>query len=403
MARIVVAPDSFKGTLDAEGAAAAIAEGWRSIRPEDELLTLPQADGGEGTLDAIAAATPGAIVRDAGRVTGPAGDPVPAHWLELPDGTAVVELAVSSGLTLMPALDALGATTRGLGEVIALAIGGGARELVVATGGSASTDGGTGALAALGARFLDAEGRELEPGGGALARLETIDLSRLVATPPVRLLTDVTAPLTGPNGAAAVFGPQKGASPADVAALDTALARLAEVAARCDTAGEIAGRRHLARTQAGSPSASPRATDAPVVDARTPGGGSAGGTGFGLAAFLGAAIEPGAAAIAELTGLHAALATADLVVTGEGRYDSQSSTGKVVGHAIAAARTAGRRIAVVAGTIGPGAALDPLGGGPDELLALAQLAGGAEAAIADPARWLREAGAGLALAFSSPD
>jgi len=373
VARIIVAPDSFKGTLAAAAAASAIAEGWRSVRPDDELELLPQADGGEGTLDAIAAATPGAVVRDAGLVTGPHGEPVPAHWLELPDGTAVVELAIPSGLTLMPVLDARGATTRGLGEVIRAAVEAGARELVVATGGSASTDGGTGALAALGARFLDGNGRELPDGGGALADLASIELSGLVAVPPARVLSDVTAPLTGPSGAAAVFGPQKGASAADVEALDAALARLAEVAAS--------------------------APEGSRIDASTPGGGSAGGTGYGLARFLGARIEPGAAAIADLTGLTGALPTADLVVTGEGRYDSQSSTGKVVGHAIQASRAAGRRVAVVCGGVGPGAAIAADDGGPDALLALADLAGGTEAAIADPARWLRDAGARLALAF----
>lgn len=372
MSRVVVAPDSFKGTLDAAAAAAAIADGWRSVRPDDELVLLPQADGGEGTLDAIAAATPGARIRDAGSVTGPHGRPVPAHWLELPDGTAVVELAVSSGLTLMDELDALGATTRGLGEVIRAAIGAGASELVVATGGSASTDGATGALTALGARFLDAAGAELPDGGGALARLAAIDRSELIVAPPTRVLTDVASPLVGPAGSAAVFGPQKGASPDDVRELDAALARLAEVAA--DAA-------------------------APGIDETTPGGGSAGGTGYGLAAFLGATIQPGAAAIADITGLTTALGTADIVVTGEGRYDGQSSTGKVVGHAIAAARDAGLRIAVVCGSVGDGAALGRDAAGPDELIALADLAGGVEAAIADPAHWLREAGARLAMTF----
>ena len=395
MARIVVAPDSFKGTLDAAATAAAIAAGWTSVRPDDELVLLPQADGGEGTLDAIAAATPGAMVREAGLVTGPHGAPVPAHWLELPDGTAVVELAVSSGLTLMPELDARGATTRGLGEVIAQAIASGARALVVAAGGSASTDGATGALAALGARFLDADGRELPDGGGALSRLAAIDRSGLVEAPPMRVLSDVTAPLTGPSGAAAVFGPQKGATPDEVAALDAGLARLAKVAAG---PARVLGRDEGAsRANALAPTDRPRIGG--EVDATTPGGGSAGGTGFGLAAFLGASIEPGAAAIADLTGLSAALAGADLLVTGEGRYDSQSSTGKVVGHAIAAARAGGRRVAVVSGAIGPGAALDPGAGGPDALIALAELAGGAEHAMSDPARWLREAGRRLAAAF----
>ena len=369
--RIIVAPDSFKGSIDAADAAAAIAAGWRSVRPGDEVVAVPQADGGEGTIAALDAATPGAELRDAGDVTGPDGRPVRAHWLALPDGTAVVELAVSSGLPLMARLDALGATTRGLGEVIRAAVEGGARSLVVAVGGSASTDGGTGALAALGARFLDGEGRELRGGGGALARLAAIDLSAMIEAPPTTVLTDVTAPLTGPGGAAAVFGPQKGASAEDVVALDAALARLAEIAAPLAKGG---------------------------VDATTPGAGAAGGTGFGLAALWGARIEPGAAVIARLTGLGAALPGADLLVTGEGRYDGQSSIGKVVGHALGAARDAAVPALVVCGAVGPGAALAGEGG-PDALIELAALAGSTDAAIADPARWLREAGAVAAAGF----
>ena len=398
MSRIVVAPDSFKGTLEAADAAAAIAEGWRSGRPGDELVLLPQADGGEGTIAAIAAATPGASVRDAGFVTGPDGRPVRAHWLALPDGTAVVELAVSSGLPLMAALDAQGSTTRGLGEVIRAAIEAGAASLVVAVGGWASTDGGTGALAALGARFLDAVGRELPDGGGPLARLASIDATGLVQAPPAQVLTDVTAPLTGPAGAAAVFGPQKGASPQDVAELDAALGRLAEVVRRSGAALPEAVR-HPGRDSADPDAGRRTAGGMPHVDERTPGGGAAGGTGYGLAALLGARIEPGAAAIADLTGLTAALGDADLVITGEGRYDAQSGTGKVVGHAIEAARAAGARIAVVCGAAGEDAAIGPERGGPDALIALTGLAGSAEAAMTDPARWLRDAGARLAAAF----
>jgi glycerate 2-kinase len=354
VSRIVVAPDSLKGSLDAGPAAVAIAAGWRSVRPDDELVLLPQADGGEGTLDAIASAVPGARVADAGPVTGPDGRPVEGHWLVLPDGTAVVELAQTSGLPLMRALDPLGATTRGLGEVIARALDGGAARLVIGLGGSASTDGGAGALAALGLRLLDDDGRELPDGGAALSRLARIGTSGLRAAPAggVRLLSDVTAPLLGEAGAAAVFGPQKGAAPADVDALDAALARFA---------GLLGG------------------------DPDLPGAGAAGGTGYGFAAAWGAALEPGSAAIAALTGLDTAVRDGDVVLTGEGRFDATSLGGKVVGNVLELATRAGATAGVIAGRVDadPGcwsASLTDLAGSPD-------------AALADPARWLAAAGA----------
>lgn len=373
MPRIVVAPDSFKGTISATDAAAAVREGWLSVRSDDEVVAIPQADGGEGTIAAMLAAIPGSELRDAGLVTGPDGRRVRAHWLALPDGGAVVELAVSSGLPLMRRPDPLGATTLGLGEVIRLAIESGATAVTVAVGGSASTDGGAGALVALGARLLDADGRELAPGGAALARLDSIDRTRLVAPPAggAVVLTDVTAPLTGPDGAAAVFGPQKGASPDDVRTLDTALARFAEVVA-----------------EVGAP-----------IDASTPGGGAAGGTSFGLAAVWGARIEPGAPRIAALTGLESALGAADLVIAGEGRFDGQSLRGKVVGELLAAAARAGTPCGVIAGSAAPGAPAPGDAGAPAWIIELVELAGSVEAAIAEPARWLREAGARAARAF----
>jgi glycerate 2-kinase len=358
--RVVIAPDSLKGSLDAAPAAGAIAAGWRSVRSGDELVLLPQADGGEGTLDAIASAVPAARLEDAGPVTGPDGRPVEAHWLVLPDGTAVVELAQSSGLPQMAPLDARGATTRGLGEVIGRALDGGARALLIGLGGSASTDGGAGALAALGLGLLDADARALPDGGGALAALAAIDRSGLRSAPAggVRLLSDVTAPLLGPHGAAAVFGPQKGADADDVTALDAALARFAEL-----LGGDPA--------QAGS--------------------GAAGGTGYGFAAAWGAVIEPGSTAIAELTGLPAALDGADVLLTAEGRFDATSLTGKVVGNALALAAGAGVRAGVIAGRVDadPGC----------WSAALVGLAGSADAAMGDPARWLAEAGAAAARAL----
>jgi glycerate kinase len=362
--KVVVAPDSFKGSLPADRVAAALAAGWLSARPGDDVVRLPIADGGEGTLDVFAAAVPGARRRPV-TVTGPSGLPVDACWLALPGGTAVAELAQGSGLPLMgDRRDARGAHTVGLGELLAAALDDSAtRRLLVTLGGSASTDGGTGALAALGARFLDEASAPLSPGGGALSRLAGVDLSRLRPPPPdgVLCLTDVDAPLFGPRGAAAVFGPQKGASPADVSLLDDGLRRLAALLG-------------------GDPDA--------------PGAGAAGGTGYGLAAGWGARLVPGAATVAEHAGLPAALADADLVITGEGRFDATSLTGKVVGGvlALAAARPAGPvPVLLVAGQLGA-----PVPAGIDAALALAALAGAVEPAIADPERWLSAAATLLA-------
>ncbi len=355
--RIIVAPDSFKGSISAHEAAAALAEGWLAVRPGDEIVLRPQADGGEGTLDAVAASVPGALRRDAGTVTGPDGRPTRGEWLQLPDGTAVVELAQVSGLPLMSALDPRRATTRGLGDVIASALDAGATRLIVGLGGSASTDGGAGALAALGLRLLDDTGRDLPDGGAALARLAHVDASRLRPRPAggVRVLTDVTAPLLGPRGAAAVFGPQKGATPDDVADLDAALARFAA-----------------------------QLTADPTLSLR-PGSGAAGGAGFGFLAAWGATVEAGSGAIGAMTGLDAAIASADLVITGEGRFDATSTTGKVVGHVL---ELAGALAVVVAGVI----SLDP----GVRSVALADLAGSVGAAHAAPEHWLRVAGAELA-------
>lgn len=349
---VVVAPDSFKGTLTAAQAARAIADGWRSVRPADRLREIPQADGGEGTLDALAASTPGSRFHSAGQVTGPDGRPVDGVWLELPSGAGVVELAQSSGITLMGRLDPLTATTRGLGEVIAHAAAHGASSLIVALGGSASTDGGAGALSALGVRFLDEHGDALPDGGGALRRLQQVDARGLVALPDIVLLTDVRAPLLGPEGAAAVFGPQKGASPEDVRRLEDGLRTLAAILAAPD---------------------------------EVPGMGAAGGTAYGLVSLLGASVRAGAEVVAQSTGLHDAIAGADVVITGEGRFDSQSRTGKVAGSVLDAARRANAAPAVIAGSIedDPGV----------WNVSLSAIAGSSAAALSDAARWARAAGA----------
>ncbi len=297
--RVVIAPDAFKGGPTAPQVADAIATGWRTVRPDDHLSVLALADGGEGTVDALAHAHPGATLIHVPDVTGPDGNLTSATYCKLADETAVIELAQSSGLPKMRSLDPKHATTRGLGEVIAHALDHGATRLMVGLGGSASTDAGTGALYALGLKAFDANGEPLKDGGIALADIAHIDTSTLVAPPSggIMLLSDVSAPLTGPNGAAHVFGPQKGADAETIDALDSALARFASLAN-------------------GDPDA--------------PGAGAAGGTGYGLATFLHATLTPGGQAIATLTGLTDALTDADLVLTGEGAIDASTFTGKVV-------------------------------------------------------------------------
>ncbi|WES63044.1 glycerate kinase [Microbacter sp. GSS18] len=365
---VVIAPDSFKGSIPAAAAAAAIADGWRSADADIEPRVLPMADGGEGTLDAFAAAVPGAV-RMPLTVTGPSGDPVEASWLLLPAtpeasrGTAVVELASTSGIELLgtpPRLRPLDADTTGFGQTIAAALAHGVSRLVLGIGSSASTDGGAGMLTALGARLFDAAGAPVAPGGRGIGDIATADLAGLAALPPagVQVLSDVTNPLLGERGAAAVFGPQKGATRDDVRALDESL-------------------RSYAALLPADPSA--------------PGAGAAGGTGFGLLAW-GARLVPGSTAVAELIGLRDAVAGAVLVVTGEGSYDGQSAAGKVPAHVAALAAGADVPVALVAGRIAPDADISAFAAS----VSLTELAGSPAEAMADPARWLREAGAALA-------
>jgi glycerate kinase len=355
--RVIAAPDSFKGTITATAAAAAIAAGWRRARPGDEVIELPLADGGEGTLDVLAASRDGCRWHSA-LVAGPGTEPVQASWLELPGHVHVIELAVAAGLTLLNPPQPLTAHSYGVGELIGHALDAGAKRVVIGLGGSACTDGGTGALAALGARFLDNAGAELPRGGAALGGLGRVALAGLRRPPPggAECLTDVRAQLLGRDGAAMVFGPQKGASPSDIAVLEQGLARLAALAG-------------------GRP--------------QEPGAGAAGGTGYGLAIW-GAELRPGAQTLAEIAGLPAALAGADLVITGEGRYDATSQAGKVTGTVLDLAARANVPSAVVAGVL----ALRP--GVP--AVELAALAGSQEAAAARAAHWLERAGRELAAA-----
>ncbi|WP_198597783.1 glycerate kinase [Blastococcus atacamensis] len=320
--RIVIAPDSFKGTLSADDAAAAIAAGARRALPDADLVLRPVADGGEGTV--AAAVRAGAGLRTA-RVTGPDGEAVDAAFAV--DGTtAVVELAAAAGLDLLDRPAPMTATTRGVGELVLAALDGGARRIVLGLGGSATTDGGAGMLQALGARLLDAAGNEVGPGGAGLAGIARMDLSpldqRLRGTRIV-VATDVDNPLTGPSGAAAVFGPQKGATAEEVALLDAALSRYASVLMH--------------------------AVGAWVE--RRPGAGAAGGTAAGAMAVLGAEVVSGAAMVCELVGLDAALEGADLVVTGEGAFDEQSLRGKAPAEVAGRARAAGVPCVVLAGSV----------------------------------------------------
>ena len=355
--RIIAAPDSFKGSISAAAAAAAIAAGWRSARPGDEVIELPLADGGEGTLDVLAAAQPGCRWHSA-LVTGPGVERLPASWLELPGNVHVIELATAAGLTLVTPPQPLSAHSYGVGELIGHALDAGAKRIMIGLGGSACTDGGSGALAALGARFLDAGGAELARGGGALPGLARVSLAGLRPPPPggAQCLTDVRAPLLGRAGAAMVFAPQKGASPSEVALLEQGLTRLASLAG-------------------GRPD--------------EPGAGAAGGAGYGLAIW-GAQLGPGAPQLAEIAGLPAALSRADLVITGEGRYDATSKEGKVVGTVLDLAAHANVPAAIVAGVLGlrPGRLA----------IELSALAGGQDAAIAAAGHWLERAGRELAIA-----
>lgn len=373
--RVVFAPDSFKGTVGAAGAARALAQGWAAARPDDDLLCLPMADGGEGTIDAILAAEP------AGRllpvtVRGPDGVSRQARWLLLPGDVGVVELAETSGLTLLPSPEPFRSQTDGFGQAVEAALRHGVRRLLLAIGGSASTDGGTGMLRALGARFLDRAGEPVVSGGAGLAEIERADLTRLLPLPPegVAVLSDVTNPLYGPEGAAAVYGEQKGADRSGRELLDAGLRRLAR----------ILGPERAAE----------------------PGAGAAGGTGYGLlvwgdhAAARGEAalarppqgkltLVQGSRTIAETIGLPAAAADADVLVTGEGRFDGQSASGKVPS-LVASLATRGLRC-LVAGSI----AAEPAGLF-DVAVSLADLAGDPRTARAEPVRWLQRAGGVLA-------
>jgi glycerate kinase len=329
--KVVLAPDKFKGSLSAPEAARAMARGVAAAAPGAALEQVPMADGGEGTVEALVAATGGAFHEAV--VTGPLGEPVRARFGMLGDGrTAVIEMAAASGLVLVPRerRDPWQATTRGTGELLLAAIAAGANRVIVGIGGSATNDGGAGLGQALGYRLLDESGRDLEPGGGALARLDRIDSAgrdpRLEGT-AVLVACDVVNPLCGPSGASAVYGPQKGASDAMVAALDRNLEHYARVVAR----------------------------DLGCAIRDLPGAGAAGGLGGGLVAFAAGRLEPGVALVIDAVNLARRLQGADLCLTGEGAIDASSAFGKTAVGVARLAQGLGCSTIALAGTIGPGA------------------------------------------------
>ena len=373
--RILVAPDSFKGSLSAVQVAAAMARGIQAVFPEAEVQQVPMADGGEGSVEALVTATQGRLVHTV--VRGPMGAPVWAQWGLSGDGTtAFIEMAAASGLPLVPEArrDPRLASTFGTGELIRAALDQGLRKLVIGLGGSATNDGGAGMARALGVRFLDGQGQDLPEGGAALARLARVDLAGLdarLAEASLLVACDVDNPLCGPRGASAIYGPQKGATPDMVAELDAALGHFAEVAA----------------------AATGRAI------ASCPGAGAAGGLGAGLLLFTPATLRPGVAIVLEATGFEALLNGADLVLTGEGRTDAQTAMGKAPVGIAAVARCRGVPVVCLSGGLGEGAdavldsgiqALASIVPGPMDLQAC--LDGGAdlvEAATARLCRWLK--------------
>jgi len=367
--RVVVCPDKFAGTLSAVAAARALAEGWRAGAPGDTVIARPLADGGPGFLTVLEAATGGRRVPVP--TVDPLGRPV-AGWALVTDAAAYLESAQACGLHLLaaPERDPKRTTSYGLGLLLAAAAATGVREIVVGLGGSATNDGGAGMLAALGAEPVDAAGHALPPGGAALRAVAGLRGASKLPQVTLVAATDVDNPLLGPHGASAVFGPQKGATAEDVALLEAGLARFAAVLER-----ELPA--------------------CPEGLADLPGGGAAGGLGAALLA-LGGHCESGIALVRDLTGLDAALDSADLVITGEGSFDSQSLRGKVVAGVAAAARERGLPCLVVAGRVAVAPSEARAAGVSGAWSLVDHFGGDVEQAMTRPAAGLRELGARLA-------
>ena len=334
--RVVVAPQEFKGSLTAVEAATAIETGVRTIWPDAEIDSAPVADGGPGTVEAIVHAANGRT--SIARVDGPLGSPVDARWGRIDAGRcAVIEMAAASGLALLRPehLDPRRASTHGVGQLIKHALDANVERILIGVGGSATNDAGAGMAEALGAVLLDDDGQRLPPGGAALRNLASIEIDRLdprLAEVEIRVLCDVQNPLLGPEGASAVYGPQKGADPACVAQLDRALANVAAILER----------------------------DLNASVAEIPGAGAAGGLAAGLMAFCGATLQSGFAAVSDAVRLPERIAQADLVITGEGRLDTQSAYGKTVAGVAQLAHAANVPCLAVAGLIDGRAALPGL-------------------------------------------
>ena len=328
--KVVIAPNTFKGSLSAPEAAAAIARGVREAFPDAEVVEVPVADGGDGTVEALVSAHRGEYRTV--EVEGPLGDPVQATYGLIEAGrTGVVELASASGLTLIPAerRDPRKASTYGFGKLLEAVRAAGVERIIAGIGGSATNDGGVGMAQALGYRLLDSAGADLPRGGATLARLARIDSSGFdpaLRSVKVMVACDVTNPLTGPLGASAVYGPQKGADEAAIRELDAALANFAAVIER-----ELGKK---------------------VAD--VPGAGAAGGAGAGLIAFLDATLVPGATLVVGASGFDAKLKDADLVITGEGQADAQTGYGKAPGEVAKRAKAARIPVLLIAGSKGPG-------------------------------------------------
>lgn len=344
--RIVIAPAAFKGTLSARDAAAAMALGARDAQPDAEIIEMPMADGGDGTLDVMLGHGYSVLEIDA---VDALGRPCSSR-IGISADTAFIELAEVCGIARLTELDPIHASSRGLGLAMRAALDAGARHLIVAIGGSASTDGGLGMLTALGLSATDVAGRPASPDLAGLGRIAAVDASGLdPRLSSVTLLTDVESPLLGPSGAAHAFGPQKGLAPDQCAWADDLLERWGEL---IDPGGAFV---------------------------MLPGAGAAGGVGFAALTVLGAERRSGAAAIAELIDLETHVSAADLVLTGEGAFDTSTAAGKAPARVIEVARDASVPVEVISGRAAPG------------LMSLQELAGSPESAMAEPARWLREA------------